>query len=227
MNVCGVVTSFDGVHVYARSTMSMSYSLMCLVLGDLVKEGCVAKENGWSLLWRWHVTRAPTDLDKRTYPFIKLCILHLSALKATTYPTSTTLVWCTWNTDSHRANTHHIAPLVSCSVPSTVTGLRSFIVADKESKDTIVWSESTLASFQNELANQSPLRSLIILSIVDRSRWIYYTLWSWCYTIVRWPNTTFWLLQRQTSSSPVDSDTLWNGTFEYKTIVLTDSKPCA
>ena len=49
MKYCGVVTPFRGVRVYTRSAMGMPGSetaleeLMCRVLGDLLKEGVVAK----------------------------------------------------------------------------------------------------------------------------------------------------------------------------------------
>ena len=49
MKYCGVVTPFRGVRVYVRSAMGMPRSetaleeLMCRVLGDLLKEGVVAK----------------------------------------------------------------------------------------------------------------------------------------------------------------------------------------
>ena len=49
MNYCGVVTTFRGVRVYARSAMGMPGSetaleeLTCRILGDLVQQGVVAK----------------------------------------------------------------------------------------------------------------------------------------------------------------------------------------
>ena len=49
MKLCGVVTPFGGVRVYARSAMGMPGSetaleeLMFRVLGDLVNNGCIAK----------------------------------------------------------------------------------------------------------------------------------------------------------------------------------------
>ena len=97
MKYCGVATPFRGVRVYARFAMGMPGSetakeeLMSRVLGDLLKEGIVAKiaddlycggNSPSELLSNW----------KKVLQALHKCDLRLSASKTIINPQSTTIL---------------------------------------------------------------------------------------------------------------------------------------
>ena len=136
MKYCGVATPFRGVRVYARSAMGTPGSetalveLMSRVLGDLLKEGMVAKiaddlycggNSPDQLLLNWKtVLQALHKYD-----------LRLSASKTIVNPQSTTILGWIWNSGTLSVSPHRIATLASCPEPDTVTRMRSFIGAFK------------------------------------------------------------------------------------------------
>jgi len=175
MKYCGIVTPFQGIRVYARSAMGMPGSetaleeLMCRVLGDLLEEGVVAKladdlycggNTPQELLQNW----------RRVLHAISKCGLRLSAVKTIICPKSTSVLGWQWHLGTLQASPHRIATLSTCSPPTHVKSLRSFIgaykfltrvipksslmltqlestVAGKQSQDEIVWSDSLYEAF--------------------------------------------------------------------------------
>ena len=136
MKYCGVVTPFRGVRLYARSAMGMPGSetaleeLMCRVLGDLLIKGCVAKiaddlycggNSVTELLCNW----------RRVLESLHQNGLRLSAKKTVVCPKSVTILGWIWQQGTLQASSHRIAALSSCTIPTTVKGLRSFIGAYK------------------------------------------------------------------------------------------------
>ena len=99
MKYCGVATPFRGIRVYVRCAMGMLGSeaaleeLMCRILGDLLKEGVLAKmlddlfiggDSYAELLHNWrHVLTA-----------LSSCGMSLSAAKAVVNPVSTQILGC-------------------------------------------------------------------------------------------------------------------------------------
>ena len=199
MKYCGVATPFRGVRVYARSAMGMPGSetaleeLMSRVLGDLLKEGIVAKiaddlycggNSPSELLSSW----------KKVLQALHKCDLHLSASKTIINPQSTTILGWVWNPGTLSASPHRIAALASCPEPDTVTRMRSFIgafkvlsrvipgcssllaklddaVAGRESKESIQWSDDLRASFRKAQAALSTAHT-ISLPIPSDQLWI-------------------------------------------------------
>ncbi len=175
MKYCGVSTPFKGVRVYTRSAMGMPGSetcleeLMCRVLGSLVQEGCVAKladdlycggDTVDELLRNWE--RVLRELDRNN--------LRLSAHKTTVCPRTASILGWIWSSGTLSASPHRVASLASVAPPTTVQGLRSFIgaykvlgrvlkdhatklhplermVAGKESRDSVTWSDELLSDF--------------------------------------------------------------------------------
>lgn len=132
MKYCGVATPFRGIRVYNRSAMGMPGSetaleeMMCRVLGDLIQEGCVAKiaddlycggETPEDLLRTW--TRVLEQLEK--------CRLRLSPTKTVICPKSTIILGWVWSEGQLSASPHRVSVLSTCSPPTTVKGMRSFI----------------------------------------------------------------------------------------------------
>ena len=199
MKYCGVATPFRGVRVYARSAMGMPGSqtaleeLMSPVLGDLLKEGIVAKiaddlycggNSPSELLSNW----------KKVLQVLHKCDLCLSASETIINPQSTTILGWVWNSGTLSASPHRIAALASCPEPDTVTRMRSFIgafkvlslvipgcssllaklddaVAGRESKESIQWSDDLRASFRKAQAALSTART-ISLPIPSDQLWI-------------------------------------------------------
>ena len=175
MKFCGVATPFKGVRVYTRSAMGMPGSetaleeLMCRVLGELIQEGIVAKisddlfcggNTPAELLANW----------RRVLEALAKCNLKLSPPKTVIAPLSEMILGWIWSNGTIRASPHKVSALSSCSPPTTVRGLRSFIgafkvlsrvlkdcskiihpldlaVAGKKSQETITWSESLTNAF--------------------------------------------------------------------------------
>ena len=190
MKYCGVVTPFKGVRVYVRSAMGMPGSetaleeLMCRVLGDLVEEGVVAKiaddlycggNTQLELLQNW--TRVLQALQKNS--------LNLSATKTIIAPKTTTILGWIWQLGTIKANPHRISTLSVCPQPDKVCGLRSFIgaykvlarvipdcasllgklddmVAGRESKETIKWSDELTDIFSQAQKALSTNRSIFL-----------------------------------------------------------------
>ncbi len=173
---CGVATPFKGVRVYTRCAMGMPGSetaleeLMCRILGDLVKEGSVAKladdlycggNTPSELLANW----------KKVLVAMQSNNMKLSAKKTIIAPKTTTILGWEWSLGSIHASPHRVATLSNCPIPSTVNGMRSYIgaykvlsrvlpscakyldpldqvVAGRESKEKIVWNESLKSAFE-------------------------------------------------------------------------------
>jgi len=154
-----------------RSSETALKELMCRVLGDLLQEGCVAKiaddlnsggNSHQELLLNWR--KVLSVLDR--------CNLRLSPAKTIICPASTTILGWIWSQGSIRAFPHHLAALASCEPPKNVCGLRAFVgsykmlgrvlsgaaklltpleslTADRQSQDTISWSDELLVCFRS------------------------------------------------------------------------------
>ena len=190
MKYCGVCTPFKGIRVYTRCAMGMPGSetaleeLMSRVLGDLLQEGVVAKvaddlycggSTATELLYNW----------ERVLKALQTADLNLSARKTVIAPKSTTILGWVWSDRKLTASPHRIATLSSCSLPTTIKALRSFLgaykflarvipncstflspletlVAGKPSQDNITWSESTRETFEHAQRHLHDHKSIII-----------------------------------------------------------------
>ena len=184
MKYCGIVTPFKGVRVYTRSAMGMPGSetaleeLLSRVLGDLIQEGIIAKvaddlycggDNPDELFGNWNKVLQKLLANR----------LVLSAKKTIIAPESTTVLGWVWSSGQLRASPHRISTLTTCSRPSTVKSLRSYLgaykfiarvvpncstylaplerlVAGRTSSENIEWSDESIEVFrasQNHLHN--------------------------------------------------------------------------
>ena len=176
MKYCGVATPYKGIRVYTRSAMGMPGSETCLeelmsrVLGELVREGCVAKladdlycggDTIDDLAHNW--SRVLEALEHND--------LRLSASKTIVCPRTTNILGWIWSAGTLRASPHKLTALSTVEPPPTVQGLRSFIgaykvlsrvlsgyadllhplesvTAGKESRSKIEWSDDLVSSFK-------------------------------------------------------------------------------
>ncbi|KAJ8414133.1 hypothetical protein AAFF_G00067310 [Aldrovandia affinis] len=172
---CGVVTPFKGVRVYVRSAMGMPGSetaleeLTCRVFGELLEQGHVAKVAD-DLYCGANTLEDLLAVWRRVLSALQRCGLNLSATKTTVAPVQTSILGWVWRQGTIQASPHRVSALAACPPPKTVTGLRSFIgaykvlarvlkdcatmlapfddvVAGRDSKDVIHWSDELLCAF--------------------------------------------------------------------------------
>jgi len=160
MKYCGIVTPFKGVRVYTRSAMGMPGSetaleeLLSRILGDLIQEGIIAKvaddlycggDTPDELFRNWE--RVLQKLSRNR--------LVLSAKKTMIAPKTTTVLGWIWSFGQLRASPHRISTLTSCSRPSTVKSLRSYLGAYKFISRVVPNCSSYLAPLERLVAGRS------------------------------------------------------------------------
>ena len=184
MKWCATPTPYRGLRCYMVAAQGMPGSsetleeVMCAVLGNLVKEGWVAKiaddlyvggDSIDSLLDNWsQVLQALYDNG-----------LKLKSEKTVIVPAYTQILGWDWHNGYISASKHKLSALSTCKPPKTVTSMRSFIgaykvfnkvirqctnyiaeletmISGKQKQDVIMWSDHSLESFksaQNALAD--------------------------------------------------------------------------
>ena len=193
---CGIVTPFQGVRAYARCAMGIPGSesaleeLTCRVLGDFVQEGFVAKLAD-DLYIGGNTPEELHDNWRKVLENLSLCNLRLSPSKTVIAPVETTILGWIWQLGTLQASPHRIATLTTCSLPGTVSGLRSFIgaykvlsrvlkdcsqllapldeaVAGKDSKDRINWTPELTASYKQAQAALTLNKSITLPTPKDQ-----------------------------------------------------------
>ncbi|XP_067660624.1 uncharacterized protein [Haliotis asinina] len=199
MKYCGVATPFGGVRVYVRSAMGMPGSetaleeLMCRVLGDLIAKGIVAKLAD-DLYCGGSTPEELLDNWKSVLQALQKNNLKLSPKKTFIAPRSVTILGWKWQDGCIQASPHRIATLSSCSLPKTVSGLRSFIgaykvlsrvlpqcaptigpldalTAGRQSGDKIDWTTDQVETFQSAQKSLA-MNKTITLPCSDDVLWI-------------------------------------------------------
>lgn len=187
---CGVHTPFKGLLVYNRGVMGLPgvevalEELTCLLLGDMVKNGKVAKiaddlfiggNSVEELRHNFHLV-----LQKLLENNIKL-----SPSKTIIAPKSVTILGWIWSSGQLSASPHRLSALATCSEPDTVTSMKSYIgayrfmsrviqnhanilaplenaIKGKNSKDKIQWTEDLSKAFQSAKQALSNAKSITI-----------------------------------------------------------------
>ena len=199
MKYCGVATPYKGIRVYTRSAMGMPGSETCLeelmsrVLGDLIQEGCVSKIAD-DLYVGGNTPQEARQNWSRVLAALKHNNLRLSAKKTIICPKSTVVLGWVWSLGTLQASSHKVTALSTANPPPTVHGLRSYIgaykvlsrvlhgyaelldpldavVAGKESKSAIKWTDELLSAFKSSQQALSKHKSITIPLPTD-SIWI-------------------------------------------------------
>lgn len=190
MQYAGIVTPYKGIRVYTRAIMGMPGStehldeLMFRVIGDLIHEGVAEKiaddlyvggTNPEHLLDNW----------RRVLEAFRKNNLRLKASKTVIAPKSTTVLGWKWNQGEISVSEHKINPIASADPPRTVKALRSWIgaykhikscvpqyssllssvesaVANKDSKEVVVWTDELLQDFRQAQTALKSLKSITI-----------------------------------------------------------------
>ncbi|KAJ8355267.1 hypothetical protein AAFF_G00077370 [Aldrovandia affinis] len=144
--------------------------LTCRVFGELLEQGHVAKVAD-DLYCGANTLEDLLAVWRRVLSALQRCGLNLSATKTTVAPVQTSILGWVWRQGTIQASPHRVSALAACPPPKTVTGLRSFIgaykvlarvlkdcatmlapfddvVAGRDSKDVIHWSDELLCAFR-------------------------------------------------------------------------------
>ena len=187
---CGVHTPFKGLLVYNVGSMGLPgvevalEELTCLILGDMVKEGKVCK-----LADDLFVGGSTPEELKDNFQLVLQKLLDnnikLSPTKTVIAPKSVTILGWIWTSGQLKASSHKLSALTSCPPPKTVTALRSYLgayrfisrlikgyanllapleeaVKGKEAKDSVLWSDELLVTFERSKAALANTKSITI-----------------------------------------------------------------
>ena len=134
MKYCGVVTPATGLLVYCSGCMGLPgvevalEELTCLLFGDLVMEGVVAKVADDLFIGG----DSPSELISNFGKVLQILLdnnLKLSARKTVIAPKSITILGWIWSSGKLRASPHRLTGLSECDPPMTVSAMRSFLGA--------------------------------------------------------------------------------------------------
>ena len=178
MRYCGVVTPFKGLLVYRVGCMGLPgvevalEELTCLILGDLVQQGCLAKVADDIFMGADTVAELLRIFKCVLHRFLENNI-NLSAKKTVICPYEVIILGWLWCAGKLRAPPHRLAALAECTPPATVAAMRSFIGAyrfisrvlkgyatilaplektvcgAKSGKDQIQWTDELSQAFQH------------------------------------------------------------------------------
>ena len=172
---CGVHTPFKGLLVYNVGCMGLPgvevalEELTSLLLGQLVKEGIVAKIAD-DLFIGGNTIK---ELRENFQRVLQICLengITLKASKTFIAPKSVTILGWIWTAGVLTASPHKLSALIAFPKPDTVSGLKSYLgsyrflsrvlkahsnllapleemIKGKEPKEKLVWSESQSAAF--------------------------------------------------------------------------------
>ena len=196
---CGISTPYKGVRVYTTGVMGLPgvevalEELTCIVLGDLVMRGCVAKLAD-DLYIGGSTEQELLENLKLVLHRLRENNLRLSARKTVIAPKSTVILGWVWSGGKLQASAHRISALASCPRPVSVSAMKSFIgsfrflcrvlegyavllapletyIAGKDPKCSIEWNSELESAFDKA---QSSLQSnkAITLPIPSDVLWI-------------------------------------------------------
>ena len=194
MKWCGTVTPFRGIRIYLVASQGLPGSsewleeLLCLLLGDKVQEGTVAKVADDMFVGAETIE----DLYKNWSDVLLILFkngIKLKSPKTIIAPTHAQILGWDWNNGSITASSHKILPLSKCDPPSTVTALRSYIgaykffnrvirscafhldslekaIAGKQKNEKIIWTDILLEKFK---ASQKALITAAVITLPKQS----------------------------------------------------------
>ena len=129
---CGVHTPFKGLRVYNVGCMGLPgvevalEELTCLLLGDLVQQGKVAKLADDLYIGGANPEELLLNFEQVLHRMMEANI-KLSPDKTVISPKSITILGWIWSRGQLKASPHRLSALSTCSPPETVSALKSFI----------------------------------------------------------------------------------------------------
>ena len=132
---------------------------MCRVLGDLLEKGVVAKLAD-DLYCGGNTVDELVENWRQVLQALSKSGLRLSASKTVICPQKTVILGWIWSNGTLCASPHSIATLSSCSPPSKVGGMRSFIGAYKVLARVIQNCASLVAPLDDAIAGHQSTEEL-------------------------------------------------------------------
>ena len=194
MKWCGTVTPFRGLRIYLVSSQGLPGSsewleeLLCLLFGEKVKEGWVAKVADDLYVGGMSIDQ----LYKNWFEVLVILFkngLKLKGPKTEIAPVHTQLLGWNWNNGTITASSHKLLPLTKCEPPLNVTNMRSFIgsykffnrvirgcasyldpleklITGKSKYDKLSWTDESLSLFNSA---QKALSTASVITLPKRT----------------------------------------------------------
>lgn len=195
---CGVHTPYKGLRVYNVGCMGLPgvevalEELTCLLVGDMVKEGKVAKLADDLFIGGNTPEELLRNFEQVLHRMLEANI-KLSPTKTVIAPKSVTVLGWVWSSGQLKASPHRLSALSTCSPPETVSGLKSFIGAYR-------FLSRVLPRYANSLA---PLEAAIRGKEGNKKL-------EWSPSMLKsFHKSQVDLLDAKTITVPIPSDTLW------------------
>ena len=193
---CGVHTPYKGVLVYNTGVMGLPgvevalEELTNLLLGDMVKEGRVAKLAD-DLFIGGNTVQELYENFQQVLLKLHENDIRLSATKTFIAPASVTILGWIWNSGTLKASPHKLNALSCCPLPDTVSGLKSYIgtyrflsrvmegygrilapleeaIKGLNLKDKLIWTDSLLQAFKNSQKVLSDAKTITMPRPTDK-----------------------------------------------------------
>ena len=193
---CGVHTPYRGLLVYNVGCMGLPgvevalEELTCLLLGDMVKKGHVAKLAD-DLFIGGNTVQELRENFKMVLQKLLENNVRLNAAKTIIAPESVNILGWIWSTGSIRAGPHRLSALSTCQRPETVSALKSYLgayrflsrviksyakwlapleeeIKGKDSKEKILWSDTLTAAFESSQRALQDAKTITIPRPSDR-----------------------------------------------------------
>ena len=195
---CGVHTPYRGLRVYNVGCMGLPgveialEELTCLLVGDLVKENKVAKVADDIFIGG----RTPKELIQNfevVLDRLLLANIKLSPSKTIIAPKSLSLLGWIWSSGKMSASSHRLTALSTCSLPETVSALKSYLGAYRFISRVLPEHGKLLAPLENIIRGKNGKENISWTSDLQEA----------------FHKTQQALVNAKTITIPIPSDTLW------------------
>ena len=187
---CGVHTPYKGLLVYNRGVMGLPgvevalEELTCLLLGEFVKKGSVAKIADDLFIGGNTVEELKNNFHQVLQKLLENNI-KLSATKTVIAPKSVIILGWMWSAGQLTATPHRLSALATCPEPDTVSSMKSYLgayrflsrviqrhanllaplenaIKGKDSKDKLIWSDELSCAFKRAKDALSDAKAITI-----------------------------------------------------------------
>ena len=158
---CGVHTPFKGLLVYNRGVMGLPgvevalEELTCLLLGDMVKQGIVAKIADDLFIG----ANSPSELKVNLHMVLQKLLendIKLSATKTVIAPKSVNILGWIWSEGQLKASPHKLSALATCPQPESVSAMKSYLGAYRFLSRVIQRHATLLAPLEEAIKGKNP-----------------------------------------------------------------------
>ena len=167
MKYCGIVSPFKGLLVYCVGCMGLPgvevalEELTCLIFGDMVKDGRIAKLADDIYIGGETVEDLSTNYEMVLSRLLDNN-LRLSARKTVIAPRSVNILGWIWTSGHIRASPHRLSALAECKPPTTVSEMKSFVGAYRFLSRVLKGYAALLAPLETAMKGKTSGRDSIV-----------------------------------------------------------------